>query len=164
MGTGAWFADTAELTITDYAGANPVPVAILQDVEFSLEFEHVELYGMESIKRQAVAKHSAKIPITAKFGAWDPTKDYIMWGCMMGTNTQTATITIDDSSARRNQEALYTLTATIRNWSGSATLTATVTGVYFTGVPFKLSQHEFIMRDLKGTGSDVQYAYAAGSV
>jgi hypothetical protein len=118
---------------------------------------------MESIKRQAVAKHSAKIPITAKYGAWDPTKDYIMWGCMAGTNLTTATITIDDSSAHRNTVSLYTLTATIRNWLNTATLTATVTGVYFTGVPFKLAQHEFIMRDLKGTGSDVQYAYAAGS-
>jgi hypothetical protein len=164
MGTSAWFADTAQLNITDAAGANPVPVAILQDVEFSLEFEHVELYGMESILRQAVAKHSAKIPVTAKFGAWDPTKDYIMWGCMSGTNATTATVSINDSSQFRNQESLYTLTATIRNWLGTATMTATVYGVYFTGVPFKLAQHEFIMRDLKGTGSNVAYTYAAGSV
>ena len=163
MGTGAWFADSAQLIITDTASGNAVPVAILQECEFTPSFEHVELYGMESVKRQAVAKHSMKVNVTAKFGAWDPAKDYLMWSVLNGNFTTTSTTGVNDGSGYRNQEALFIITATVRNWLNTATLTITATGVYFTEIPFKLSQHEFIIRDFKGTASDVSFVYTAGS-
>jgi hypothetical protein len=164
MATVSWFADSAVLTIRDTTGTttNNVPVAILQEVEFTPSFEHVELYGMESIKRAAVAKHSMKVNVTAKFAAWDPQKDYIMWSVLNGTFTTTSTTGVNDSGAYRNKEALFCLVATVTESTNAAsTLTITATGVYFTEVPFKLTQHEFIVRDLKGTASDISFVYGS---
>jgi hypothetical protein len=159
MATKAWFADSAQLVITSTTGASPVPVAILQETEFTPSFEHVELYGMESIKRQAVAKHSMKVAVTAKFGAWDPSADYIMWSILNGAFTTSATTGVNDSGANRNQEALFNVMATVTSWDGVSKITLTATNVYFTEVPFKLTQHEFIIRDFKGTASDLTVAY-----
>jgi hypothetical protein len=158
-GTGPWFADSAQLLITDTASGNAIPVAILQEVEFTPSFEHVELYGMESVTRQAVAKHSMKVGVTAKFGAWDASKDYIMWSVLNGAFTTSATTGVNDGAANRNRVAQFIMTATVTNWNGTATFTATATGVYFTDIPFKLTQHEFIIRDLKGTASDLSVLY-----
>ena len=160
MATKSWFADSASLTVTSTADASPVPFAVLQEVEFTPSFEHVELYGMESVKRQAVAKHSMKVSVSAKFGAWDPSQDYLMWSILNGAFTTSATTGVNDSSANRNQEALFNVTATVKSTDGASTVTVKASNVYFTEVPFKLTQHEFIIRDFKGTASDVTFTYS----
>lgn len=160
--TKAWFADSAVLTVYATSGANPIPVAILQECEFTPSFEHVELYGMESIKRQAVAKHSMKVTVSAKFGAWDPTKDYMMWSILNGNFTTTSTTGVNDGGTYRNKEALFMIQAVVTESTDAASkLTITATDVYFTELPFKLTQHEFIIRDFKGTASDVTFVYSA---
>lgn len=134
----------------------------------SPSFEHVELYGMESVMRKAVAKHSLKVKVTCKYAMWDPATDAILNYVMTGGATPTAFATDDtavtgiDAPANKNNVALFTITASV-NPSDSQTLYLAYTAhdVYFEGVPFNMTQHEFITRDLSGTAKYISVATSA---
>jgi len=134
----------------------------------SPSFEHVELYGMESVMRAAVAKHTLKVKVSCKYAMWDPAADTILNYVMTGGAT-TADFTADDTAttgmdaaANKNAVALFTMTATIHP-ADSTTQWYAVTAhdIYFEGVPFALTQNEFIVRDLSGTAKYIEIAKSA---
>lgn len=124
----------------------------------SPSYEHVELYGMEDVTRLAVAKHSLKVKVSFKYAMWDPSVDTILNYWMTGGGT-TGDFTVDDTTTtginapgNKNKVALFTISASV-NPADSSTLYYCVNAhdVYFEGVPFGLTQNEFIVRDLSGT-------------
>lgn len=138
--------------------SDTIKVGAVQGIDMSPSFEHVELYGMESVMRLAVAKHSLKVKVSCKYAMWDPAVDTILNQVMTGGGTtgdftaDTTTTTGIDAPANKNAVALFTMSATIHP-ADSTTLYYTITAhdVYFEGVPFALTQNEFITRDLSGT-------------
>lgn len=160
MTVKSWFADSATLTIASTTGANPTTVAVLKGVEITPAFEIVELYGMESVKRRAVAKHSLKVDVSVTYAMWDPDADYILWSFLNGDFATTATTGVNDNAGNRNKNALFQIVATVKDTETlTDTLTITCDDVYFESVPFAMTEHEFIVRDLKGTASDITLAY-----
>jgi hypothetical protein len=113
---------------------------------------------MESVMRAAVAKHSLKVKVTCKYAMWDPSADTILNYVLTGGGTtgdftaDTTTTTGVDAPANKNCVALFTLTATIHP-ADSTTLYYSVTAhdVYFEGVPFAMTENEWIVRDMSGT-------------
>jgi hypothetical protein len=134
----------------------------------SPSFEHVELYGMESVMRAAVAKHTLKVKVSCKYAMWDPAADTILNYVMTGGATtgdftpDTTTTTGMDAAANKNCVALFTMTATIHP-ADSTTQWYAVTAhdIYFEGVPFALTENEFIVRDLSGTAKYIEIAKSA---
>jgi len=161
MAALSWFANSGTLSITATSGASPVTIAALQDIEISPTFEHVDLYGMESILLLERCKHSAKINITCKYAMWDPSADYIMWSVLNGAFTTSSTTGINDGAANRNREAKFGMTMTLKDTTtGASTLTITATNVMFEDIPFKLTQNEFVVRDLKGIATNASFTYS----
>ena len=136
----------------------------------SPSFEHVELYGMESVMRKAVAKHSLKVKVTCKYAMWDPSSDAILNYVMTGGATP-GSFTADDTAvsgldapANKNNVALFTITASVNPSDSQALyLSYTAHDVYFEGVPFNMTQHEFITRDLSGTAKYITVATGGGT-
>jgi len=161
MTVKSWFADSATLTIADSTGGNPTTVAVLKGVEITPSFEIVELYGMESVKRRAVARHTFKVEVSVTYAMWDPDADYILWSFLKGSFATTATTGVDDTACNRNKNALFQIVATVKDTEACTdTITLTCSDVYFESVPFSMTEHEFISRDLKGTAADLIVAYS----
>ncbi len=159
MTTYSWFANSAALQILQ--GATAVSIAALKGVTITPRFEIVDLYGMESVLRQAVVKHSMKVDIECKYAMWDPDTDSIMAGVLMGNAAATTNpATVDDTATYRNTLGLFTITATIKDTTLAKTLTATAWEVYFDSVPYEFNENEFMVRNLKGTAKSFSLYHA----
>lgn len=133
MGNVAFFANSATLSIDGES------VAVLKGFEITPKFEIVELYGMEKLTRQAVARHSQKCDVSCKYAAWATSSAFMTkWIAQATGNT-------------KNTCGLFTVTAIIKDTTGAQTLTMTASSVYFDSVPYAFSENEFMVRDLKGT-------------
>jgi hypothetical protein len=92
---------------------------------------------------------------------WDPAADYILWSFLSGEFATTAATQVDDTDDNRNRNALFQIVATVKDTeTGTHTITLTCEDVYFESVPFSLTEHEFISRDLKGTAADFSVVYS----
>jgi len=152
----SWFANSANLTLT--IGGTPIPVAALRNVSFTPHFETAELYGMESLLRQGVAKYQHSVDVKCEFAMWDTENDYVLNSVLAGGYSTTAT-TLDTGCARAKC-ALFNITATVYDTTCAKKLTATIYDVYFNDVPFELRENEFISRSLAGKGKLMQLTYA----
>lgn len=159
MAVLSWFANSAELTIS--SGGSDVPVGVLKEVTFTPQFEHVPLYGLGSVKRQAIAKHTFKVGIKAKYAMWDPEADYIAWSVLKGTNTTDEQTGVDDSAQYRSSVATFSISAVLYDSKRTKKVTVTTTGVYFTSIPFGLTENEWVVRELEGEGSDFTMVYGS---
>ena len=144
-GNVAWFANNAYLQM-DGIGV----IAALKGVTIEPKFEIVELYGMEDLRVAARARHSLKVAITVKYAKWDAANDTIM-NQVVGT---------DFTSATKNVPALFTMHATFNSIPATSGETIqhtamTVEDIVFEGVPWNLTENEFIVRELTGTGRTV---------
>jgi hypothetical protein len=147
-----FFANTATAYITDDTG-DTYTLGVLRDCEVTVSFEHVPLYGMSSILREAVAKHSAKVDIKVKFAKFDPTiandffthvldpTQYVTAGKMHDTNTVET----------------FTFSAEIRSYDTvPKKLSVVVTGCYFEALPLlTLTENEWVARDMTMVGSNI---------
>jgi len=162
-GDNAWFANSGTLGIDGMGSGSfgtTLYVGALKGVEMSPSFEHAELYGMERLERRAVAKHTLKVKVSCKYAMWDAMTDamlaYIMTG---GASTSTAWTTGTDatvgmnSAANKNTAALFSITAVVYSADRLQHFTLKAHEVYFEGVPYALTENEFITRDLSGTAS-----------
>lgn len=143
MGNVAWFANNAQLNMTSIG-----TVAALKGITLEPKYELVDLYGMEDLRRAAVARHSLKVSISVKYAKWDAANDTI-FNSVIGT---------DFTSASKNVPAMFNLTATFGSIPASTGetiqwMTATVSDIVFEGVPMNMNENEFIVRELSGTGS-----------
>jgi hypothetical protein len=159
MAADTFFANRAVLTIVGTSSsANPSvqTIAVLKGVEITVNFEHVELYGMGSIVRQDVAKHSAKVEVKIRFAKFDPTvasSTYFPYWILNPTGTTTPSGVIEDTNA----EKLFTVVATVTG-TGGLVMKATITSVYFENVPMALPENDFVVMDFVGYGSAVTFA------
>lgn len=160
-GLTSWFANSAALQILPVGGSTPVTFAVLKGVEMTPKFEIAELYGMESVKRRDVQKYNMKVDVTCKYAMWDPTNDVIGWSILNGSYCQTATTGVNDAAGQRNQVAMFTITATVHDSGNKSKMTLVASNVYFDSLPLSLTENEFIVRDLKGTASDITVTYDA---
>ena len=143
------------------SGTNPTSqtLAVLKGVEINTGFEHVELYGMGSILRQDVAKHSAKVEVKIKFAKFAPalaSSIFFGWYILNPTGTTTPSGVIEDT----NVEKTFTVTA---NWVGTAgqKMQAAVTNVYFESLPMPMPENDFVVLDLTGYGDNVTFTNPA---
>jgi hypothetical protein len=159
MAADTFFGNRGVVTIVGTSpNANPTiqTIAVLKGVEINTNFEHVELYGMGSIVRQDVAKHSAKVEVKIRFAKFDPTvasSTYFPYWVLNPSATTTPSGAIEDT----NTEKLFTVVAT-GNGTGATIMKATVTNVYFENVPMALPENDFVVMDLTGYGSAVTYS------
>lgn len=153
-----WFANSAALQM--YNGATLVTVGAIKNVKFTPKFEIAELRGMESIKRQCVAKYNFEVDVSFEYGMWDTAADVVLWGMLQGGNVagSTGVGTLDDTANYRNKVATFNIVATIFDTTNAATLTATVYNVYFTEIPFELRENEYITRNMTGKGAAIAFA------
>lgn len=149
-----FFANSATCYITDDTG-DTYTLGVLRDLEINVSWEHVPLYGMSSILREAVAKHSAKVDVKVKFGKFDPTiaNDFFthvinptQW-VAFGLGKMTDTNTVET----------FTFSAEIRSFNTSPTkFSAIVTGCYMESLPLlTLTENEWVARDITMVGSNI---------
>jgi hypothetical protein len=155
-----YFANRAKLYMVNDPDGTPDTdaIAILKGVEITPRFEHQELYGMDSIIRQDVAKHTAKVEVKIKAAKFDNTMTtglaLMMKSILDGDPSGAATIT------DTNTVALFDIVAYVKGTGMDATkyLEITVSDVYFESFPFNLSENDFVVFDLSGVGTNLAIA------
>lgn len=145
-----FFANSATAYIQK--GGDTYTFGVLRDLEFTVAWEHVPLYGMSSIVREAVAKHSAKVDIKVKFGKFDPTLANDFIGAIINPDTPTAG-TMQDTNKVTDS---FIIVAGVDNPAGTISFNIRATGVYFESVPvLTLTENEWVMRDFTAVGKNI---------
>jgi hypothetical protein len=157
--TDTFFGNRGTLAVAGTSNPASATMAVLKGVEITTGFEHVELYGMGSILRQDVAKHSAKVEVKIKFAKFDPTitsSIFFPYWILNPAATTSPSGTIEDT----NVEKTFTVTA---NWvgTGGRKMQAAVTNVYFTNFPMPMPENDFVVIDMVGYGDNVTFTNPA---
>lgn len=160
----AWFANsgTIYLSVSGLAGGSAT-VGAIRNITIEPTFEEVPLYGIESVKRLDVAKHSMKVKVKAKYAMWDADADFIGWSWLNGAATNAATTSVNDGVNNRSTVATFNIAMKIINATRNATCWATAVGVYFTSLPFELVENTWVTRDIEGEAEDFTMAYYVGT-
>jgi hypothetical protein len=157
----AFFADYGTMTLTvasDTGTTAEVQVAAIKGVTIAPKFEHVSLYGMERVTRAAVAKHSLSVDVSMEVAMWNPDSDAILQGVMLGHNSGTRTDITEEllnDVNYKNKVARFNIAAELIDTDGLRKVVVTASDVYFESVPYEMKEHEFITRNLSGTGKSV---------
>lgn len=161
MASTSFFADTLAVTHTSSDDVTTYTVGVLKGVEIIGEWEHVELYGQDSVFREDVARKNFSVSVKASYAKFHP--DTI--GAIMGT--QTADTDIDGDSSTGDTQATVTDSNTVPLFNLQGTLTgknsetyiANVTNVYFENAPFPAPDGEYVQVDLTGKGDKMYLQY-----
>ena len=150
MAATKFFGDSMTLTVETAGDSNAVPVGVLQNVEITVQADHTELYGADTILREDVKKSNLSVTVNAGVASIDYDAFHQQW--LSGSDTSTdASQTPTDT----NDVALFDITGTITDTSGT-TKQAQVTDVYFEELPvYSAEQGEYIEWDLSGTGKTI---------
>jgi len=159
MAEQTFFGNRGKLYIKEDAGAGTSqPIAVLKGLECTVNFEHVPLYGTDSIIRQDVAKHTAKVEVKIKSAKFDPdittgTGLAAIYAAVLDGHHSGAT-TITDT----NDEALFEVRFFPKGTSATATYMSIIVGnVYFESLPFPMPENEYTVFDLTGVGDNVVF-------
>ena len=147
MASTSYFANTLTLSISTVAGTS-LTVGILGGVEVTGEFEHIELYGQETIFREDVAR------VKAKFSNFHP----LILGSILGTvetgkdidgnaSGTTSRASITDS----NTVPLFNVRGTVTGKNGEL-FKVLVENVYFETMPLPMPEDDFVGPELSGFG------------
>jgi hypothetical protein len=155
-----FFANKGTIAIAGVGGTPASQaVGVAKDVEIVVSSEHVPLYGWGSVKRQAVAKHTAKVSVKIGFAKFDPATSSTIWFPFYAISPTAGAVTslMEDT----NTVKLFDVTITLVNEEASAkTLTIVAKNVYFPSIPLKASEGNWVRVDLDGEGSDITYSFA----
>jgi hypothetical protein len=151
-----FFANKGVVTVAAQT-SNPtvVTLAVVKDVEVTTSFEHVPLYGWGSIKRVAMAKHSAKVSVKIGWMKFSPSvsgSGASPWFPFWILNPTAGTGTIEDT----NTAKLFQVTVKFQNETGEFLL-ATISNVVFQNFPLKASENQWVKVDLSGEGADITF-------
>jgi hypothetical protein len=151
--TDTFFGNRGTIAVAGTTNPATQTLAVTKGVEINVTFEHVELYGMGSIVRQDVAKHTARVEVGIKFAKFDPTVSssiFFPYWILNPTGTTSPSGTIEDT----NVEKTFTVTA---NWvgTGGRKMQIAVSNVYFENFPMPMPENDFVVLDLKGYGDGV---------
>lgn len=149
------------MTVVFKQASNTLTVGVLQEVTITGNFEHIELYGAGSIKREDVARRKHSVDVSCKVAKFHPN----ILGYIMGTRN--ADKDIDGGIATGKTQGLVTDSNTVILFQLTGTLTgknseafkARADNVYFENMTFGGSQGEYVALDLKGKGDNFIVEY-----
>lgn len=148
-----------------FAGADAVmtlggaSLAGIKGWSFEIQWDHNDLYSMDSIFLLASAKFNQRIPIKMKYVKFDPLVT-TWWVCNVLHPSTGFDGTIEDTSKVKE----FTITGLVKPFTsagGEANLLATISGVYFEGFPFAVDENEWVVLDLSAIGSDCVFSNPA---
>lgn len=146
MANQTYYGNDMALTIATSAGTDQ-PVGVLKDVEIVDAVEADELYGAESIKREAVKQREFKVNVSVGFAKYDVS----MIQQWQGGSGASSTGMVDTSDP-----ALFKVTGEVTPTGGGTNLKGVVTGVYFPEMPiFSASEGEYVTWEGEGVGKDI---------
>jgi len=159
ISSDTFFGNRGTLAIAGTSNPASATLAVLKGVELNVTFEHAELYGMGSILRQDVAKHTAKVEVSLKFAKFDPTitsSTFFPYWILNPSATTSPSGTIEDTNVVKT----FTVTT---NWvgTGGRKIQAVVTNVYFESFPMPLPENDFVVLDMKGYGDTITFTNPA---
>jgi len=135
-------------------------IAVLKGIEVNVTFEHEELYGMDSILRQDVAKHTAAVEVKISAAKFDPAMaeglGKIYGWVLAGSAAGAVATTITDT----NSVAVMDVVVAIKGTNDATDTTITVTDVYFEGLPFPMPENDFTVFELNGKGSNAAFTHS----
>lgn len=167
LGDGNQYASVVHSIVTDtsitleynYEGATAtaaiysaelLPFSVMKGFELKPTFSYNELYGMGSVIREDVARHSGKIELSVKYAKFDPDIT-ATWEQYVINSSGGATLSADDFDVYLNT-VLFIATGTDGGVSDII-----MSDVYFQDFPVNASENEWIVRDMKGIGKDIWY-------
>jgi|LDZU01.1.fsa_nt_gi hypothetical protein len=155
---GKFFANAAELVIVidpDTINEREETIGVAKGCEVTIEFEHVELYGMGSIERQGVSKHTAKVPVTISAAKFDPQLVdgfASAYGVVLDPLDEiVGSPSIDDTTFVPRMNLVGTFTSD----DGNFVLELEVEDIYFESLPFAFTENEYVVFELSGVGEKV---------
>ncbi len=125
-------------------------IAVTKGVEITTTFEHEELYGMDSVLRQDVAKHTASIDFKLSYASFNPDPaaawemDIIKPSGGYGT--------VGDSNTVYVPYVIINVLDTTTNYEEIM-----LKNVYFESLPTNLAENDYIVRELTGKASDIRF-------
>jgi len=150
-GEVTFFGNRATINVKD--GAETTALAVIKGWEFTVGFEHIENYGMDSILREGVARVKAKVNVKIKAGKFNPT--VASWFLMKVLNPAGADGTLADT----NDVALFEIEGEVTTGGTSPTrLKAVVSDCYFESVPFVGSENQWMVWDLSAVGKTIAFS------
>lgn len=160
MAQTSFFADTLSVTFEVASGA-ALTVGVLKGVEIITEWEHVELYGQDSVFREDVARKNVSVSVKASFAKFHPN----VIGKILGT--ETVDTDIDGGTSSGDTQATITDSNTVPQFDLQGEITgkngetyiAKVTNVYFENAPFTAPDDEYSQIDLTGKGDKMYTQY-----
>ena len=161
MAQTSFFADTLAVTFEVAGGSPTLDVGVLKGVELIAEWEHVELYGQDSVFREDVARKNVAVSVKASMAKFHPN----IIGKILGT--ETPSMDIDGEVLADNTQATITDSNTVPLFDLQGDLTGKnaeaykgkVTNVYFENAPFTAPDGEYVQVDLTGKGDKLYLQY-----
>ena len=161
MAQTSFFADTLAVTFEVAGGSPTLDVGVLKGVELIAEWEHVELYGQDSVFRVDVARKNVAVSVKASMAKFHPN----IIGKILGT--ETPSMDIDGEVSADNTQATITDSNTVPLFDLQGDLTGKnaeafkgkVTNVYFENAPFTAPDGEYVQVDLTGKGDKLYLQY-----
>jgi hypothetical protein len=162
MAQTSFFGDTLDV-VYKTAAASPVTltVGILKGVEIKTEWEHVELYGQDTVFREDVARKNVKVSVNAKFAKFHPN----VIGKILGTENADQDIDGETSSGNTmaeitdsNTVPLFDIWGTVTGKNGEE-YPVKVTNIYWENAPWTAPDGEYSQVDLTGYGDKMYTGY-----
>lgn len=162
MAQTSFFADTLAVVYKTVEGTpQTLTVGVLKGVEIRAEWDHVELYGQESVFREDIARTNVRVTVNAKTSKFHPE----MIGLILGT--ENADEDIDGGVDAGNTMAEITDTNTCPLFDIWGTVTGKnsedynvkVTNISWEGAPWAAPEGEYMMNDLTGVGDKMYVGY-----
>jgi len=129
-------------------------IAVLKGIEAKATYDVEELYGMDSIVRADVAKHTLSVEVTVSSAKFDPTLatgiGSIYGLTMLGAGTGAEVTTFTDTNAVATFSLEFTATGTGATYDTKVS----VANVYFDALPFPRPENDFVVFELSGKGSN----------
>jgi hypothetical protein len=153
MTAGVYFAG-ADATLT----VDTVAVAAIHGWSFTISKDVNDLYGSGSIFKIASAQYNLKVEVKLKYAKFDPASSYIA-KTIMGDGVSGTTI-YKGSIYDTTKISRFTIVGTVDAFdeddgSIGTDLSVTVSNVYLEGVPFQMSELDWVAVDMTGIGTSV---------
>jgi hypothetical protein len=152
------FANRGVATIAGAAASAPTVTsfAVMKDLEITVGWDHVPLYGWGTVRRVAVAKHTEKVGVKVGSMKFNPnaTAAALPWWSYV-SNPTAGGVTDEDT----NTVKLFDVTGAFTFEDGQV-LKATIYNVYFPSIPFRGSEGQWVKLDASGEGAYVLWAAA----
>ena len=160
MAATSFFGDTVTVTFETSASV-ALTVGVLKGVEIIAEWEHVELFGQDSVFREDVARKNASVSVKASFAKFHPN----IIGKILGT--EGADLDIDGGASTGDTQGQIIDSNTVPLFDLQGDLTGKnsedyigkVTNVYFENAPFTAPDGEYTQVDLTGKGDKMYLQY-----